>query len=233
LLRQPEARTYRAIGLAYIVLAVALAIAAGDKQYYVAGLYVPLWGAGGRPLEGWFARHQTGAARPIAVVGFALTTVLLLPAAIPVIPESSLASVKGLNPELAEQVGWPALVTQVAGVWRSLPDQERADAAIFTANYGEAGAIDRFGPALGLPDAYSGHNNYWWWGPPPATTRTLVAVGFEDRAYLESMFETVQRVGTITNPWSVENQEKGLPIWVVAGPKLSWAEIWSQARHYD
>jgi 4-amino-4-deoxy-L-arabinose transferase-like glycosyltransferase len=233
LLRQPEARTYRAIGLAYVVLAVVLAIAAGDKQYYVAGLYVPLWGAGARPLEGWLARHRTGSARPITVVGFALTSVLLLPAALPVLPESSLASVKGLNPELAEQVGWPDLVAQVAVAWRSIPDQERASAAIFTSNYGEAGAIDRFGPSIGLPNAYSGHNNYWWWGPPPATSRTLVAVGFEDRAYLESMFGTVRRVGTITNALNVENQEQGLPIWVVSDPKLSWQDIWSQVRHYD
>jgi 4-amino-4-deoxy-L-arabinose transferase-like glycosyltransferase len=233
LLRQPEARTFRAIGLAYVVLAAVLAIAAGDKQYYAAGLYVPLWGAGGRPLEGWLARHRTGLARPIALVGLALTTVFLLPAALPVLPESSLASVKGLNPELAEQVGWPDLVAQVAGAWRSIPDAERADAAIFTSNYGEAGAIDRFGPSLGLPNAYSGHNNYWWWGPPPPTTRTLVAVGFDDRASLESMFGIVQRVGTITNPWNVENQEQGLPIWIVSDPKQSWQDLWSDVRHYD
>jgi Dolichyl-phosphate-mannose-protein mannosyltransferase len=233
LLRQPEARTYRAIGLAFVVLAVVLAVGAGDKQYYVAGLYVPLWGAGGRPLEGWFARHRTGFARPIAVVGFALTSVLLLPAALPLLPESSLASVKGLNPELAEQVGWPDLVSQVASAWRSIPEPERADAAIFTSNYGEAGAIDRFGPNLGLPEAYSGHNNYWWWGPPPATTRTLVTVGFQDRGYLESMFGTVRRIGTITNPWGIENQERGLPIWIVSDPKLSWEDIWSRSRHYD
>ncbi len=233
LLRQPDARTYRAVGLAYIVLAVVLAIAAGDKQYYVAGLYVPLWGAGGRPLEDWLARHRTGLARPIAMAGFVLTSVLLLPGALPVLPESSLSNVKGLNPELAEQVGWPELVAQVAGAWRSIPGPERANAAIFTSNYGEAGAIDRFGPSLGLPSAYSGHNNYWWWGPPPASTRTLVAVGFDDRAYLESMFGSVRRVGAIANPWNVENQEQGLPIWIVSDPKRSWQDLWSRARHYD
>jgi hypothetical protein len=140
---------------------------------------------------------------------------------------------KGLNPELAEQVGWPDLVHQVARAWRSIPGPERADAAIFTSNYGEAGAIDRFGPSLGLPNAHSGHNSYWWWGPPPDITRTVVAIGFQDRAHLESMFGTVRLVGTITNPWNVENQEQGLPIWIVSDPKRSWKDLWSQARHYD
>jgi 4-amino-4-deoxy-L-arabinose transferase-like glycosyltransferase len=233
LLKQPEARTYRAIGIAYVVLAVVLAIGAGDKQYYVAGLYVPLWGAGGRPLEGWLARHRAGPARAIAVTGFAVTTLLLLPGAIPVLPESAIADPGGVNPELGEQIGWPDLVSQVAGVWRSLPASERADAAIFTSNYGEAGAIDRFGPSLGLPSAYSGHNTYWWWGPPPGSTRTLVAVGFENPAYLESTFGTVRRVGTITNPWDVQNDEQGLPIWVATDPKQPWPEIWTNFRHYD
>ncbi len=233
LLKQPEARTYRAIAIAYVVLAVVLAITAGDKQYYVAGLYVPLWGAGGRPLEGWFARHRTGPARAIAVIGLALTTLLLLPAAVPVLPESALANAGGLNPELGEQIGWPDLVSQVAGVWRGLPEAERADAAILTANYGEAGAIDRFGPSVGLPRAYSGHNTYWWWGSPPAATRTVVAVGFDDRAFLASMFGTVRRAGTITNPWNVANEEQGLPIWIASDPKQPWPEIWSSVRHYD
>ncbi len=233
LLKQPEARTYRAIAIAYVVLAVVLAITAGDKQYYVAGLYVPLWGAGGRPLEGWLARHRRGPARAIAVIGLALTTLLLLPAAVPVLPESALANGGGLNPELGEQIGWPDLVSQVAGVWRGLPEAERADAAILTSNYGEAGAIDRFGPSVGLPRAYSGHNTYWWWGSPPASTRTLVAVGFEDRAFLASMFGTVRRAGTITNPWNVANEEQGLPIWIASDPKQPWPEIWSNLRHYD
>jgi len=233
LLRQPEAREYRAIGIAYVVLAVVLAVGAGDKQYYVAGLYVPLWGAGGRPLEGWLARHRAGPARAIAVIGFALTTLLLLPGAIPVLPVSAVASAVALNPELGEQIGWPDEVSQVAQVWRSLPDPERSNAAIFTANYGEAGAIDRFGPSLGLPRAYSGHNTYWWWGSPPSTTRTLVAVGFENRAYLESMFGTVRLAGTVTNSWNVANDEQGLPIWIASDPKLPWPELWSQVRHYD
>ena len=52
----------------------------------------------------------------------------------------------------------------VAGVVRSLPSSERANVVILTSNYGEAGAIDRFGRALGLPQAFSGHNNFWWGG---------------------------------------------------------------------
>ena len=47
------------------------------------------------------------------------------------------------------------------------------------------------------------------------------------------MFGIVRRVGTIANPWNVENQEQGLPIWIVSDPKESWKDLWSQVRHYD
>jgi hypothetical protein len=43
-------------------------------------------------------------------------------------------------------------------------------AGILAGNYGEAGAINLYGPAYGLPEAMSGINSYWLCGygdPPP------------------------------------------------------------------
>src|SRR3546814_17285482 len=66
---------------------------------------------------------------------------------------------------------WPELVAQVAAVHHALPEVERARTAIYANNYGEAGAINRYGPAYGLPTAISGINSYWARGygdvPPP------------------------------------------------------------------
>jgi hypothetical protein len=43
--------------------------------------------------------------------------------------------------------------------------------AVIAENYGEAGAIDRYGPADGLPSiVYSGQNQLYLYGPPPAAT---------------------------------------------------------------
>jgi hypothetical protein len=50
-------------------------------------------------------------------------------------------------------------------------------AVIFTFNYGEAGAIDRYGPGLGLTHAYSGHNAYGDWEPPPDGAAPVITVG--------------------------------------------------------
>ena len=62
-----------------------------------------------------------------------------------------------LNEDAIETVGWPELVRTVARRLRRAPTpRSSATAVVFTGNYGEAGAIDRFGPEYGLPRAYSG-----------------------------------------------------------------------------
>lgn len=69
--------------------------------------------------------------------------------------------VLNMNEDVGETIGWPAFTEQVSDVSREQP----AGAIILTSNYGEAGAIDRFGP--GLPRAYSGYHAYHDWGARP------------------------------------------------------------------
>ena len=40
---------------------------------------------------------------------------------------------------------------QVADVYAALPAQDKPHTVLLTGNYGEAGALDRYGKALGLP----------------------------------------------------------------------------------
>ena len=95
-----------------------------------------------------------------------------LPIFLPVLPASDSRWAFGLNQTGAETVGWPEFVDTVRSVWTSLPASQRATAVIFTADYGEAGAINELGRGEGLPVAVSAQNSEWWWGPgnPHATT---------------------------------------------------------------
>ena len=88
---------------------------------------------------------------------------------------------------------------------------ERRNAAILTANYGEAGALAHFGPALGLPPPLSGHLSWQYWRPARLPERLLVTVGY-DAATLRSMCTTARRVATIDNRWQMANEELGRPI---------------------
>jgi hypothetical protein len=124
------------------------------------------------------------------------------------------------------------MVGQIASTYRSLPAAERRRAVVFTSNYGEAGAVDRYGAADGLPRAYSGHNNYWLWGPPPERRSAAVLVGY-GRRYLASRFVGLRRAGTLRNGLGVDNDEQGEPIWTARSVRGSWAAQWPRLRHYD
>ena len=79
---------------------------------------------------------------------------------LPVLPVQVMARspIAEVNYDGGETAGWPEFVGTVAGVVSNLPADERDSVVLLTGNYGEAGAIDHFGPAAGLPPAYSGHN---------------------------------------------------------------------------
>jgi hypothetical protein len=184
-------------------------------------------------IDGWLAA-RAGRLRGL-LLGTALTTLLGVPIVLPVLPPGDVGWTQKINPVLAESVGWPQLVSTVHSVWFSLPASQRASAVIFTANYGEAGAINALGP--GLPQAVSGHNTYWWWGPgnPRATTVVAVLQGPADDgdAFLGQFFTSVRAVATVSNPYGLHNQEWGGHVYLCTGPRLPWGQLWPQLRHYD
>ncbi len=71
-------------------------------------------------------------------------------------PQAQEHSGEGDLPQVfADMFGWEEMVQRVARVYHSLPADQRAKCAIFADNYGEAGAVDFFGPRYGLPPAIS------------------------------------------------------------------------------
>jgi hypothetical protein len=77
---------------------------------------------------------------------------------------SSVALANKINGDFREEIGWPELVQTVAGVRDSLPPEDRAHLGILGTNYGEAGAVNLYGPQYGLPRAISGVNSFWYRG---------------------------------------------------------------------
>jgi hypothetical protein len=226
-----EARPFRALGIAYVVLAVALAIAAGDKPYYVAGLYLPLTAAGAVPFERWWARNAHRARRAVVPIVLALLTVMGYPIVLPIQPARTLADVplQDIDYDLGEQIGWPIFVSQIEDAWATIPVDVRATAIVLTGNYGEAGAIERYG--TNLPTPYSGHVTWWWWRTPPEDTTTVLAVGFSE-SYLARFFNDLEVVGRLDNGLDVDTEEQGHLLIIARGPKQPLPAMWPSLRHY-
>jgi hypothetical protein len=238
-LRSPAARPFRPVAIAAPVLLVLLFVL-GGKSYYPDSVFTFLIAAGCVPVEGWIQRgrarrwaaQRTGRAVTLSalIIVFGLFNVLI---ALPVVPpQNQSPGEQKLNYTLVEMLGWPRLVGLVAREYDALPAAQRRHTALLTANYGEAGAIDRYGPGLGLPAAYSGHNSFWFWGPPPAGDTTVVAVNIPARV-LRRDFTSVRRVATFWNGLGISDQEQGAAIYVASGLKHPWAQIWRSYRHYD
>jgi 4-amino-4-deoxy-L-arabinose transferase-like glycosyltransferase len=235
--RSGQRPLWRALAWAYGLLFVLFAVTTGAQTYYLAGEYVGLLAAGAVAVDGWL--HARRERLRIVIVATAIATASAVPFVLPVLPASNASWISSLNKSAAETIGWPELVRTVRGVWVSLPPRQRANAVIFTADYGEAGAINELGRGMGLPTAVSGHNSLWWWGPghPHATTVVAVAPGPMDvtgyAGYLRLYFTSVRTVATLSNPYGVHNQEWGGHVYVCTGPRLPWAQLWPLLRHYD
>jgi Dolichyl-phosphate-mannose-protein mannosyltransferase len=236
-LRNPAGRPFRPLGIA-CAIAVALQFVLGGKPYYPGGAYTFLFAAGGMAVERWLAARRlqgkTGLNAPRLGVIMLVSAAIGLPIALPVLPARALHTVplQKINYDLAESIGWPREVALIARQYRALPAAERDRTTILAGNYGEAGALARYGPADGLPTAYSGHNTFWLWGPPPASGTAAIAINV-DPALLHREFARVRQVGTFSNGLGVDDDEQGAPVYLATGLRTSWAQAWPAFRNYS
>jgi 4-amino-4-deoxy-L-arabinose transferase-like glycosyltransferase len=228
LLRDPALRPWRALGLAYPSLLVVLLVL-GAKPYYAAPLLLCLLAPGALVAERWL--HST--ARHILLgTAIVLTAAVAVPLALPVVPANSLHStpIADVNEDAIETIGWPELVRSVARVYERLPASQRASAVIFTGNYGEAGAIERFGPAYGLPPAFSGHNAYARFGIPPGSAGPVIVLGLYDP---QAEFTDCRPATTIDNGVELDNEEQGGAVFICERPRRPWRQAWAALSHLD
>ncbi len=241
-----RARPWRALGWAYVAILVVMTFSHA-KPYYLGPAYTLLFAAGGVALEGWTAGARVRRLRP-ALVGVLLAGgALIAPLAKPLLSEDRLVRYSralGIQPGtderheigrldqfFADMHGWPELAQAVARVYARLPEADRSRACVFGRNYGEAGAVDLFGPALGVPGAISSHNSYFLWGPGGCTGEVLVVIG-GGRESLEEKFASVEDAGTFTcvDCMPYENHQT---LWVARGLKQPLAQAWPAIKSYN
>jgi 4-amino-4-deoxy-L-arabinose transferase-like glycosyltransferase len=224
-LRLWRMRWARAVALAYPVLCVAV-LAVGGKSYYALPLLLVLVAAGAEPTLRWVDRHRVP-----AVVALVLTAVTSAVFTLPVLPASAVDFVIPVNKEQGEQIGWQTLTSAVGTAWNQIPASERSSATIFAGNYGEAGALLRYGPAHGLPPASSGHMSFADWDrPPDSNTGPVLLVEIERTPTFEAHFRNCTQVGTVHN--IVSNDEDGTALVLCEGPVEPWSTLWPKLRRY-
>jgi Dolichyl-phosphate-mannose-protein mannosyltransferase len=239
----PQGKRYRVLGCAFLVVLSTMMILHG-KDYYSAPAYPMLLAAGTVALEQLFLNRRW--LKPVTVVALMIGTAPLLPMALPILPLETYVQYQktlGFAPPAAEknhlrsllpqyysdELGWQQLTTAVARAYDTLPLGLRAVTAVFAQNYGEAGAIDFFGPRYGLPKAICSHQNYYLWGPRQYTGLSMIVLG-DNRAHLEKFFGQVILEGRFGKPYALEQG----PIWVCTQPR-GWTlqQIWPELKKWN
>jgi hypothetical protein len=240
-------RRWRVLGLTFAVFFVLMEVAHA-KNYYVFPIYPMLFAGGAVVIERWLANRSfrvrtTARAAVIAIIVLAalpaipLVTWMLAPerllayqTAIGFKPAKAEVHHESLLPQpVADQFGWPEMAREVANVYNSLPPEDRAQTGIWAGNYGEAGAINQFGPQYGLPRAYSRHQNHWYWGPPPQVYKNLIVIQWSlddvrDNCTTFQPFEHYNRFGM-----GEENQ----PMYLCRSVEFDIQKIWPHSHHWN
>ena len=237
-------RRYRILGVTFLVVFTTFMVLHG-KDYYVSPAYPMLFAAGSIVFEDCTVRRWRAARAGYLsiLVAFGL---LSMPFVVPVLPieaflryENALgyrvpASEHQRNGPLpqyyADEFGWENMVRATAKAYDQLSPSDRAKADIFANDWGQAAAIDFFGPRYGLPRAICNHANYWLWGPRQFRGAVVLVLGSDgagDREY----FRTVEPVGLADSPHS--RLDEHFTIWLGRDLQFNLRERWPTMRKWD
>jgi len=239
-----EGRPYRVLGWTYVVVLALLLILRG-RVYYLFPAYPMLFGSGAVVIEKALSPRRWAWLKPAYVAGLLLGGAFFAPLALPVLtvegymrysdaidldPPDIETRKLGKLPQLySDMFGWREMTAAVAQAFNSLPPGQRSETAVFANTYGEAGALDFFGPAYGLPPAISAHQHYFYWGPRDYDGRSVILLGHNP--VLEAQCASEEQIGAVQNDFAMPYEN--FPILHCQGLKRPLKELWPSLKKWD
>jgi hypothetical protein len=240
-------RPYRFLGWNYLV-SLAVFIVLHGKNYYLAPVYPMLLAAGSVVFELGIDRPRLRWLKPVSIILILAGGAWFAPVVMPVLPIDDYIGYQEKLPirpprsehfheravlpqHYADQFGWHEIVSEVVVAWNRIPRDQRADCGIFAQDYGQAGAIDWYGPAYGLLPSLSGHQTWYLWGPRGYSGNCLIVLD-DSRKKLETLFNHVEFVGNSPdNPYALE---KNIPVFICTGWKSpgSLSDAWPKFKKW-
>ena len=240
LLFTEKGKPFRALGWGCLIAAGTI-ITVNPRIYYLFPGFPLLFAAGAV----WWEQRLSAPGRIAATASIALMGAVLAPLAVPVLPVDTYIryqSFLGLQqprierrslgplPQLyADQFGWEEMTAVVAKAYQAVPEELRSRTAIFGQSFGQAGAIDLFGPKYGLPQALSGHQSYFLLGPRDSTWDSMFILDDREEV-LQKLFTVVEKVGRVEHPYSMPDQH--FDVFYCRGPKFDPKDLWPKLKKW-
>jgi hypothetical protein len=164
----------------------------------------------------------------LVIISLVITPSLTLPLSPIGSPLYKIAT--SVNPDLANEVGWPGFVNTVGEVVASIPAAEPGRTVVLAESYHQAGALELLRPAndVRFPAIYSGHNGFWYWGPPPDSATDAVVIGDFSPELLSGSYAHCEVRAAVATPPGVSNDLTGIPIRWCTGRLQSWSVLWPE-----
>jgi hypothetical protein len=237
-----DARKYRFLGIAVILVVVIIMFLRG-KSYYTIGVFPFLIAAGSVSYGKWLNRTWIRIAFPVILV---LLTIPMLPMGLPIFKAQGLityfkivetkygivigrkfedGSIHSLPQDYADMLGWEELTQVTSKAYEQIVDKKAA--FIYGENYGEAGAINIIGKKYGLPDPVSFSESFQYWVPKkfdPDITSIVYINHQPPGKDIKTLFRKISVVGSITNR---DSREFGLTVYLCQDPVKSFNEFWT------
>jgi hypothetical protein len=229
-------KTYRFLAWSYGFVIAFLLIAHG-KDYYSLGAYPLLFAFGAVDLEARLTGRWYGfrVALGVVIVGLGFFMVRL---AMPFLPPAQLADLYArrhvarfgvlrwedgkdhpLPQDFADMLAWKEMTAKFARAYDLLDSTEKKHTLLFCDNYGQAGAVNYYGPQYHLPPAYSDNASFLYWLPDNFADFDNIVVLTDDTHEMEHPFIHNFRqailVDSVTNPFA---REHGSLIILLKGP---------------
>ncbi len=233
---RPRFAPLRLAGWTCVFVELVLMFARG-KSYYAGPVFPFLIAAGAVLLE------SSGDAEPVArrpMVGSLVAAaallygLFLLPISLPILTPPRTAAYIGaahldmtrrnnqgalevLPQDFADMIGWREQAEAMAKAYAALTPAQQAEVVIGASNYGRAGALEYYGPALGLPPIISSAGSFWFFGPGTRPGNVALIIEDDDQA-LKQVWEEVRPVARIQSLWSV-HEEQAANIYLCLRPR--------------
>jgi len=240
-----QGRPFRALGWAYLVFLAEMMFLHG-KMYYVAPVYPIMFAAGAVWIEAVTEGKLWIWVKPSLALAIAAIGGIYAPTILPILSVPAFLAYEhtmgieqqkfehtkpGVLPQLyADMFGWEGIAQRVAAYYHTLSPEEQRKTAIFGNNYGDAGAIDFFGPKYGLPKSIGGHQNYWIWGPRNYTGESMIVLGEGDERNMQTKCASYSIIGNTNDPLS--RPDEWLPIYHCRGFKGNLQTIWPELKRW-
>jgi 4-amino-4-deoxy-L-arabinose transferase-like glycosyltransferase len=236
-------KKFQVLGLTFLFTVFILMVLSG-KAYYTLGAYSMLFAAGGVAFEHWFAERWRFL-KPAMLGVMILIFLPVLPYSLPVLSFDKMVAyaqasknfglegalmwedgrVHALPQDYADMTGWRELAEIVIETYQNLSEAEKASAAIYAENYGQAGAIRYHGKKHGLPEPICFHETFLLWAPDSVTQQTLIYVNDELGQDIQQLFAKIELAGQVDNEYFREN---GVQVYLCQNPRDGFQELYRE-----